>query len=104
MMNDILIAGISGSVWAIDKRTGTEVWRTILEKALFSRSSPSDVSVLIDGDLIYAGCNGRVYGLSATTGEILWVNKMKGAGYNEISLAVQGVNTQFISRERVVNN
>lgn len=45
-MNDVLIAGISGSVWAIDKKTGTEVWRTFLEKALFSSRDRKECKLL----------------------------------------------------------
>lgn len=98
MQKDILIIGCNGFVSAINGNNGEELWRTKLREGAFGGSRGSDVSVLIDGDRIFAGCYGRIYNLRTSDGEILWSNDLKGMGYNEVALARQGNNTQFITR------
>jgi outer membrane protein assembly factor BamB len=98
MQNNLLIIGCNGYVSAIQASNGQELWRTKLREGLFTSSRGSDVSVLIDGDQIFAGCNGRIYSLSPSNGEIKWSNELKGIGNNEVALARQGINTQFITR------
>lgn len=98
MQKDLLIIGCNGYVSAIHANNGEELWRTKLREGMLGGSRGSDVSVLIDGDQIYAGCSGRIYALRASDGEILWSNDLKGMGYNEVALARQGTNTQFITR------
>ncbi len=98
MRNDLLIIGCNGYVSAINSSNGEELWRTKLRDGLMGGSRGSDVSVLIDGDMIFAGCNGRTYALRSSNGEILWQNEMKGMGINEVALARQGTNTQFVTR------
>jgi putative pyrroloquinoline-quinone binding quinoprotein len=98
MQKNLLIIGCNGYVSAILANNGEELWRTKLRDGVFGGSRGSDVSVLIDGDQIYAGCNGRIFALKASDGEILWANDLKGMGFNEVALARQGNNTQFITR------
>lgn len=98
MQTDVIIIGCNGYVSAINTRDGSEAWRTKLWSNIVGGSRGSDVSVLIDGDKIFAGCNGRVFALDAATGNVLWENELKGVGYNEVALARQGTNTQFITR------
>ena len=98
MSRDILIIGCNGFVSAIGTSTGEEIWRTKLREGILGGSRGSDVSVLIDGDQVFAGCRGRIYALRASSGEILWSNELKGMGFNEVALARQGNNTQFITR------
>lgn len=98
MQKDILIIGCNGYVSAIIANNGEELWRTKLRDGLLGGSRGSDVSVLIDGDRIFAGCYGRIYALRASDGEIIWANDLKGMGFNEVALARQGTNTQFITR------
>ena len=94
----MLIIGCNGYVAALSAGDGQELWRTKLREGVLGGSRGSDVSVLIDGDYIFAGCHGRIYALKATDGEILWANDLKGMGFNEVALARQGTNTQFITR------
>lgn len=94
----MLIIGCNGYVSAIRTGNGEELWRTLLNSKLFGGTRGCDVSVLIDGDLVYAGCAGRIYALKSATGEILWSNSLKGLGVNEVSLAKQGTSVQFITR------
>jgi len=98
MQKDLLIIGCNGFVSAIHANNGEELWRTKLREGLLGGSRGSDVSVLIDGDQIYAGCHGRIYALRTADGQILWSNDLKGMGFNEVALARQGTNTQFITR------
>lgn len=98
MQKNLLIIGCNGYVSAILANNGEELWRTKLRDGVFGGSRGSDVSVLIDGDQIYAGCNGRIFALKTSNGEILWANDLKGMGFNEVALARQGTNTQYITR------
>jgi outer membrane protein assembly factor BamB len=98
MQKDLLIIGCNGYVSAIQTNNGQELWRTKLREGILGGSRGNDVSVLIDGEQIFAGCHGRIYSLNASDGAILWQNELKGMGFNEIALARQGTNTQYITR------
>lgn len=98
MQKNILVIGCNGYVSAILANTGEELWRTKLRDGVFGGSRGYDVSVMIEDDKVYAGCYGRIYALNAADGSVLWSNELKGMGYNEISLAKQGISTQFITR------
>ncbi|MEO8405840.1 MAG: PQQ-binding-like beta-propeller repeat protein [Chitinophagaceae bacterium] len=98
MPTDNLIIGCNGYVSAIDPKTGEEVWRTKLRDGLLGGSRGMDVSVLLEGNQVFVGCHGRIYSIDALTGSIMWSNELKGMGYNEVALARQGNNTQFITR------
>jgi outer membrane protein assembly factor BamB len=98
MQKDLLIIGCNGYVSAIHSNNGEEFWRTKLREGVLGGSRGNDVSVLIDGDQIYAGCAGRIYALRVSDGQVLWSNDLKGMGFNEVALARQGTNTQFITR------
>lgn len=104
MQNNLLIIGCNGFVSAIDAASGQERWRTRLREGILGGSRGYDVSVLIDGDQVFAGCYGRIYALRTSDGEILWANDLKGMGYNEVALARQGTNTQFITRVEQSSN
>jgi len=98
MQKNLLIIGCNGYVSAILANNGEELWRTKLRDGILGGSRGSDVSVLIDGEQIFAGCHGRIYALNASDGAILWQNELKGMGFNEVAMARQGTNTQFITR------
>jgi len=106
MQKDLLIIGCNGYVSALLANTGEELWRSKLRDGILGGSRGNDVSVLIDGNQVYAGCHGRIYALNAADGKVLWSNELKGIGFNEVALARQGTNTQFITRteERTVSN
>lgn len=105
MQKGVIIIGCNGYVSAINTTDGSELWRTKLWSNLVGGSRGLDVSVLVDEDTIFAGCSGRVFALNAGDGSILWENDLKGIGYNEVALAKQGTNTQFITRvERQTNS
>jgi outer membrane protein assembly factor BamB len=70
--------GIGGTVLALDRATGEEVWRTPLKGSDF-------VNVALDGGQLLASARGEVYCLDPATGEILWSNPLKGLGWGLVS-------------------
>jgi outer membrane protein assembly factor BamB len=98
MQKDLLIIGCNGYVSALQTSNGEELWRTKLREGALGGSRGHDVTVLIDGDQVYAGCSGRIYAINRENGAIIWSNDLKGLGFNEVALAKQGTNTQFITR------
>jgi outer membrane protein assembly factor BamB len=76
--------GLKASVIALDRRTGTEVWRTPLKGGV-GRSS-SFVTLQRDGDILYAGVGGEIWALDPKSGGILWHNPLKGLGYGITSI------------------
>jgi outer membrane protein assembly factor BamB len=75
----IVYVGLKATVAALDRRTGTEVWRTPLKGGV-GRSS-SFVTLYRDGDILYAGVGGEVWALDPKSGAIVWHNPLKGFGY-----------------------
>lgn len=61
----LLFAGTHGHVIALDKATGTEVWRTSLPKTGFSV-----VSIVHEEGRLLCGAGGRVFALDSESGEI----------------------------------
>jgi len=104
-MQPPLIIGSNGYVAAIDVMDGRELWRTALQTGIFSTTSHSDVSVLVQGGFVLAGSRGHLFCLDAENGSILWHNELKGMGYNDVSLAMQNVSVQFLQKvERSSSN
>ncbi len=83
MNNEILFLGVKGSVVAIEKKTGKDIWTTHLKSSSF-------VSLAIDNDVIFAHTNGNLYCVDKKTGEILWHNGLKGLGYGLGMIAFDG--------------
>lgn len=97
-MNNPLIIGSNGHVAAIDVMNGNELWRTTLQTGIFSATSHSDVSVLVQGGFVLAGSRGHLFCLDMANGTIVWHNELKGMGYNDVSLAMQNVSVQFLQK------
>jgi outer membrane protein assembly factor BamB len=96
-MDERLYIGSNGHVSAIDPRTGAEVWRTKLQQGLITSTGAADVSVIVRDSVIYAGSAGHLFALS-TDGTILWENSLKGLGYNDVSLAFEGISIQYLQK------
>src|SRR5438132_1203737 len=79
-MNNTIYIGIKGHVVAVDRTTGSELWRTHLAGSTY-------VTVYTDGGGLFAGTRGRLYCLDRTTGSILWTNELSGLGYNMITFS-----------------
>jgi outer membrane protein assembly factor BamB len=85
--------GICGSVLALDRVTGNELWRTDLKGADF-------VNVVVqDGDL-FATAKGVLFCLDAATGQIRWKNNLKGLGHGLITIAMPGGQQAVLAREK----
>ena len=88
-IRNLLFLGQKSHVVALDKKTGGEVWRTLLKGGM----GYDFVTLLVEDDVIYAHTKGEAYGLDAGTGRILWKNELKGLGFGLASLAVEGMST-----------
>jgi len=75
----IVYVGLKATVAALDRRTGTDIWRTTLKGGM--GRSTSFVTLYRDGDVLYAGVGGEVWALDPKSGAILWHNPLKGFGY-----------------------
>lgn len=75
----IIYIGLKAMVIALDRRTGTELWRTKLRGGV-ARSS-SFVTLYRDDDILFAGVGGELYALDPKSGTLLWHNPLKGFGY-----------------------
>src|SRR5262245_37186182 len=84
--NHLVHIGIKGSVVALDRRTGGEVWRTPLKGSQF-------VNVALDGDVLLAATRGEIFALDPKTGRIMWANPLKGLGLGLVSMTAPGQTT-----------
>ena len=75
----IVYVGLKAMVVALDRRTGSELWRTQLKVGV-GRSS-SFVTLYRDDDILFAGVSGEVFALDPKSGTPLWHNSLKGFGY-----------------------
>jgi outer membrane protein assembly factor BamB len=79
LTSSLVFTGIKGHVIALDRTTGSEVWRTKLKGTDF-------VNLVSEGTYIFAGTSGEVFCLDPATGSVLWHNPMKGLGFGLVSL------------------
>ncbi len=83
----MVFVGFNRRVAALDRDTGTTLWRW---EAPEGRGF---VSLLLDNDRLFAAVNGYTYCLDPTNGQQLWFNPMKGFGMGTTSIATVGGNT-----------
>ena len=86
MRSNSVYAGIKGSVVALDRATGAQIWITSLKGSDF-------VNVMLDDDDLYASSKGELYCLDPATGHIRWHNPLKGLGWGLVSIATSGIQT-----------
>ena len=77
-----LFVATHGYVVALDRRDGTEVWRTNLRGTGWG-----PVTLLVDEGIVFAATKGQVFALHPATGEVFWRKKLAGLGYSWASLA-----------------
>ena len=82
--SSFVFIGIKGSVVALDRATGSQIWITPLRGGEF-------VNVMLADDELYAATKGEVYCLDTATGHIRWHNPLKGLGWGLVSIAAPGV-------------
>jgi outer membrane protein assembly factor BamB len=92
-MRDMVFVGIGGHAVAVDRSTGTEVWRTKLKGSDF-------VNITVDGHEVFASARGQLFCLDATTGAIRWQNELAGLGWGLVSIAGTGAATAAESERR----
>ena len=77
---DTVFIGMRGHVVALDRRNGSEIWRTPLKSCNF-------VNVALDGPDLFATTMGEMFCLDPATGRIRWNNPLRGMGYGLICIA-----------------
>jgi outer membrane protein assembly factor BamB len=92
-MRDTIFVGIGGYAVAVDRATGSEVWRTKLRGSDF-------VNVAVEGRDVFASTRGRLYCVDAATGTIKWENELKGLGLGLVGIAGAGAVTAAEARRR----
>src|SRR5258705_478914 len=71
--SELIFIGIKGSVIALDRATGQQVWATHLKGQDF-------VNVVVQAETVLASCYGEIFCLDPLTGNALWHNPLKGCG------------------------
>ena len=82
-MSGNVYVGIKGHVVALDRATGSELWRTRIKGGDFVNVA------FLDGQL-FATTRGEAFRLDETTGAVLWNNKLEGLGLGLVSIASAG--------------
>ncbi len=93
----LIFIGIAGSVLALDRASGEEVWRASLKGADF-------VNVVLDGGDLYATAKGELFCLDPATGRIRWQNPLKGLGRGLITMAANGSQQTVVMGEKRQND
>jgi outer membrane protein assembly factor BamB len=94
--DNYLYLGTNGRVAALDISDGTIIWQVYLQTdGIMSSTTGEDVNILYKEGMVYAGCNGYLFCIDGYSGEIIWHNGLKGFGFNDIVLAMDGVSVQM---------
>ena len=92
MPSSFIVIGIGGSVLALDRATGQEIWRTKLKGDFV-------YVAFVDSDL-FATAYGELYCLDPATGKVRWKNQLKGLGMNLISIAAPGAPSVLFAKKK----
>jgi outer membrane protein assembly factor BamB len=91
--NSFLFIGIKGTVLALDRATGAEVWVAALKGSDF-------VNLALEGGDLYATTKGEIFCLDPATGAVRWSNPLRGYGWGLISIASAGGGQTILMREK----
>jgi outer membrane protein assembly factor BamB len=80
---EAVYVGIRGTVLALDRSSGAEMWRADLKRGDF-------VNVVLDRDAVFAATKGELFCLDSATGKILWNNELKGLGRGLMTVVTAG--------------
>ena len=80
--SELVFVGIKGSVVALNRATGQQVWVTRLKGLDF-------VNVTFQNGMLLASCSGELFCLDPLTGEGLWHNPLKGFGTGLATIATE---------------
>src|SRR6266699_7282621 len=78
--SELVFIGIKGSVVALNRATGEQVWTVRLGGRDF-------VNVAVQGGAVLASCYGEIFCLDPLTGNALWHNPLKGFGTGLATIA-----------------
>ena len=81
-ISELVFVGIKGSVVALNRSTGEQVWATHLKGSGF-------VNVVLDTGRILATTSGEIFCLDANTGQGMWHNPLKGFGLGLATIATE---------------
>ena len=80
--SELIFIGIKGSVVALHRATGQQVWATHLKGYDF-------VNVVVENETVLASCYGEIFCLDPFTGNALWHNPLKGFGTGLATIATE---------------
>ena len=80
--SELVFVGIKGSVVALNRATGQQVWATRLKGSDF-------VNVTLQQGIRLASCCGEIFCLDPLTGKGLWHNPLKGFGTGLATIATE---------------
>jgi outer membrane protein assembly factor BamB len=80
--SDLVVIGIKGTVVALNRATGEQVWAARLTGSGF-------VNVVLQNEAILASCNGEIFCLDPLTGKYRWHNPLKGFGVGLATIAME---------------
>jgi outer membrane protein assembly factor BamB len=78
----LVFIGIKGSVVALDRVTGRQVWATRLKGSDF-------VNVVLEDGAVLSSCCGEIFCLDPLTGIMMWHNPLKGFGTGLATIAME---------------
>ena len=78
----LIFIGIKGSVVALNRATGQQVWATRLKGSYF-------VNVVLQDGGVLASCCGEIFCLDPLTGITMWHNPLKGYGMGLATIATE---------------
>jgi outer membrane protein assembly factor BamB len=93
VQTNLVFIGIAGTVVALDRATGTEIWRSPLKGGDF-------VNVALQGGELYATAKGELFCLDPSTGHIRWNNPLKGFGTGLMTIATPGTQQAVVMGEK----
>lgn len=80
--SELVFIGIKGSVIALNRQTGEQVWLTRLKGSDF-------VNVVCQDGVILASGHGEIFCLEPSSGRVLWHNPLKGFGLGLATIALE---------------
>jgi outer membrane protein assembly factor BamB len=79
-IDDLVFIGVKGTVLALDRATGQEVWRQKLKGYNFT-------NLVREGNVVLAATRGELFCLDAADGSVRWSNPLTGLGFGLITIA-----------------
>ena len=80
--SELVFIGIKGSVVALNRATGQQVWATHLKGSDF-------VNVVLQDEAVLATCCGELFCLDPLKGDTVWHNPLKGFGTGLATIAAE---------------